>query len=119
MCPLGEKFTKKVRPCGKKGNSMEKGILYLVATPIGNLKDITFRAIEVLNSVDIILSEDTRQTLKLLNHYEIKKQLMSFYRHNEEEKLDNVLELLLQGKNLALVSDAGTPAISDPRRDSC
>ena len=90
------------------------GKIYLVATPIGNLEDMTLRAIKTLKEVDIIAAEDTRHTLKLLNHYEIKKPLISYHRHNEETKSDTILEIVKQGKNVAIVSDAGTPGISDP-----
>lgn len=90
------------------------GKLYLVATPIGNLEDITLRAIRILKEVDLVLAEDTRQTLKLLNHLEISKPLISYHRHNEEIKVDGIVEKLKEGNNIALVSDAGTPVISDP-----
>lgn len=90
------------------------GKLYLVATPIGNLEDITFRAINILKQVDLIAAEDTRHTLKLLNYYEISKPLISYHRHNEELKVDILINKLLEGKNIAIVTDAGTPGISDP-----
>lgn len=93
------------------------GILYIVGTPIGNLKDITLRAIETLQNVDIILAEDTRQTVKLLNHLDIKKPMISYHRHNENDKINQVVSLLDNGKNVALVSDAGMPIISDPGQD--
>lgn len=88
---------------------MKKGKLYIVATPIGNLEDITLRAIKTLQEVDVIAAEDTRHTLKLLNHLKITKPLISYHRHNEEIKTDSLIEKLLEGENIAIVSDAGTP----------
>lgn len=90
------------------------GKLYICPTPIGNLEDITYRTLKVLNEVDLIAAEDTRQTLKLLNHYEINKPLISYHRHNEETKSEILIEKLRNGENIALVSDAGTPGICDP-----
>ena len=90
------------------------GKLYIVATPIGNLEDITLRALNILREVDLIAAEDTRQTLKLLNHFEITKPLISYHRHNEEIKSDVLIEKIKKGENIALVSDAGTPGICDP-----
>lgn len=94
-----------------------KGTLFLVATPIGNLEDITARALRTLNEADIIAAEDTRQTLKLLNYFKIKKPLVSYYEHKKIEKGNYLLKMLLEGKNIALVTDAGTPGISDPGED--
>lgn len=90
------------------------GKLYLVPTPIGNLKDITLRALEVLKSVDIIAAEDTRVTLKLLNHFNIKKTLFSYHQHNENIKCEEIVKKIKEGNTIALVTDAGTPGISDP-----
>src|SRR3989339_11880 len=90
------------------------GKLYIVATPIGNLGDITLRALETLKSVDFILCEDTRVTKKLLDHYNIQKPLISYHQHSDYKKVREIKDLLDGEKNLALVTDAGTPGISDP-----
>ena len=90
--------------------------LYIVSTPIGNLDDITLRAIDVLKKSDIILCEDTRHSLKLLNHLKIKKKLISYHKFNEKHELENIIKYLKDGKILSLISDAGTPALSDPGR---
>lgn len=93
------------------------GKLYCVGTPIGNLEDLSPRAQRILNSVDFIAAEDTRVTLKLLNHFEIKKELLSYYEHNKKEKGAYLISRMLKGENMALVTDAGMPAISDPGED--
>lgn len=93
------------------------GTIYLVATPIGNLGDITIRAIDTLKSVDLIAAEDTRHTLQLLNHFEIRKPLVSYHEHNKKESGQKIIEEVLNGKNVAVVTDAGTPGISDPGED--
>ncbi len=90
------------------------GILYIVATPIGNLGDISYRAVEILKGADLILCEDTRTTIKLLNRYEIKKPLISYHQHSKDLKVDQIINSLREGKKIALVSDAGSPGISDP-----
>jgi len=95
-------------------NNNTTAILYLVATPIGNLKDITLRALEVLRSVDIVACEDTRVTKRLLNEYKISKQIISYHQHSALKKINQLIGYLQVGKDIALVSDAGTPAISDP-----
>ncbi len=89
-------------------------MLYIVATPIGNLEDITLRAINILSNADIILAEDTRVTKVLLDRYNIKKEILSYHQHSGFKKVDHIIDLLREGKNLALVTDAGTPGISDP-----
>ncbi|MCI9246212.1 MAG: 16S rRNA (cytidine(1402)-2'-O)-methyltransferase [Clostridia bacterium] len=91
-----------------------KGTIYLVATPIGNLLDMTFRAIQTLKEVDLIAAEDTRHTLQLLNYFEISKPMISYHRHNEEIKTEELINEVIAGKNIAIVTDAGTPGISDP-----
>ncbi len=93
---------------------MIPGILYLVATPIGNLQDISLRALEILRTVDLIACEDTRHTRKLLTHFRISNSLISYHEHNEQERADELADRLVRGENIAVVSDAGTPGICDP-----
>src|SRR5438045_4687024 len=95
-------------------SSGTEGILYIVPTPIGNLKDITLRALEILKQADLILSEDTRTTSTLLNHYQITKPLTPYHQHNEHKIVAHLVEQLFDGKKMALVTDAGTTGISDP-----
>ena len=98
----------------KKGKSAMAGILYLCATPIGNLEDMTFRAVRVLGEVDLIAAEDTRNSIKLLNHFEIRTPMTSYHEYNKIEKGRKLVEKLQEGKDVALITDAGTPGISDP-----
>lgn len=97
--------------------SEQTGVLYLVATPVGNLEDITYRALKTLQEVDFIAAEDTRHTLKLLNHFNISKPMISYYEHNIRERGEKIIKRLKAGESAALVTDAGTPAISDPGED--
>lgn len=98
----------------KSFTQADEGRLYLVPTPIGNLQDMTFRAVNILNQVDLILAEDTRNTQKLLNHFEIETKQMSFHEHNTQQRIPIILKMLEEGKQIAQVSDAGMPSISDP-----
>ncbi|HHY17789.1 MAG TPA: 16S rRNA (cytidine(1402)-2'-O)-methyltransferase [Firmicutes bacterium] len=103
-----------VSGAGDEAGDTGKGLLYVCGTPIGNLKDVSFRLLEVLNQVDLIICEDTRRTMKLLSHYGIKKRLVAFHEHIEKERTGFVLDELSKGKTVAMVSDAGMPLISDP-----
>ena len=101
----------------KSFSQSNEGRLYLVPTPIGNLEDMTFRAINILKDVDLILAEDTRNTQKLLNHFEIDTKQMSFHEHNTQQRIPTILKMLEDGQQIAQVSDAGMPSISDPGQE--
>ncbi len=101
-------------PKSEKTSPLNPGTLYVVATPIGNLEDFTFRALRILQEVDLIAAEDTRHSRKLCNYYAVKTPLTSYFAHNEETKGEKIIEKLRQGNTVALITDAGTPAISDP-----
>lgn len=100
-----------------KNNDSGKGILYICPTPIGNLSDMPERVVEILKEVDLVAAEDTRVTIKLFNHFGIKNKMVSYYEHNKVERGNYLIQLLLEGKNIAIVSDAGMPCISDPGED--
>ena len=102
------------RPIMAQANTKGVGVLYVVATPIGNLEDITYRAVRVLREASLIACEDTRQTQKLLNHYAIATRTTSYHEHNEAEKSAELVKQMEQGASVALVTDAGMPGISDP-----
>lgn len=111
---MSESYINSIQNIITKEEKIENNAIYVVATPIGNLEDITIRAIKILNSVDFILAEDTRVTIKLLNHYNIKKQIYSYHSYSSESKTNEYIKQIISGKSVALVSDAGTPCISDP-----
>lgn len=106
-----------MKPCADEKNKVQGGILYLVATPIGNLADLSPRAVKVLSEVDFIAAEDTRNSLRLLTHFGISRPLVSYHEHNKRERGEALVARLLAGESCALISDAGTPAISDPGED--
>jgi len=114
---MGENIQRKSKKFITNRSVTMSGMLYLCATPIGNLEDITLRVLRILKEVDVIAAEDTRQTRKLLTHFEIKTPLTSYHEHNKIEKTPVLIQKLLAGENIALVTDAGTPAISDPGED--
>ncbi len=98
----------------KESNEAEAGVLYIVATPIGNMEDITFRAVRILKEVDVVAAEDTRHTSKLLKHLDVKTSLLSYHEYNEEQRSQELIAKIREGRSIALVSDAGTPSVSDP-----
>lgn len=108
---------KKLENAAKERNRVEAGVLYLVATPIGNLADLSDRAVKVLSEVDFIAAEDTRNSMRLLTHLGISKPMVSYFEHNKRERGEQIAERLLAGESCALITDAGTPAISDPGED--
>lgn len=105
---------KRKEQSGETQNSMPAGTLHVVATPIGNLEDITLRAVRILSEVDLVAAEDTRHSRRLLDHYGVRTSLLSYYEHNAEQRLEPLLEKLQAGESIALISDAGTPCIADP-----
>ncbi|MBQ8415427.1 MAG: 16S rRNA (cytidine(1402)-2'-O)-methyltransferase, partial [Clostridia bacterium] len=106
-----------IQSANEEKNKVTGGMLYLVATPIGNLSDMSERAIKVLSEVDVVAAEDTRNSLRLLTHFGISKPMVSYHEHNKREKGEEIVARLLSGESCALVTDAGTPAISDPGED--
>ena len=107
-------YSRKLAARQENGDGNMAGILYLIATPIGNLEDMTYRAVRLLGEVDLIAAEDTRNSIKLLNHFDIKTPMTSYHEHNKYEKAQVLVGKLLQGMNIAVITDAGTPGISDP-----
>lgn len=109
-----EEFIEEIINTDNKKNAVENGVIYVAATPIGNIEDITIRALKILRNVDFILAEDTRVAIRLLNFYKIKKTLFSYHSHSSEYRINEYINEILNGKSAAIISDAGTPCISDP-----